>query len=147
LFQLHLQLIRRLLALLALACMLVPAAVNAQVAGAPFTCDVVFYQMRNVGNNSLPVKFAAVNATVTPTAVYTTVQGTPINSLGYNPVDNYMYGIRATAVAGQGPLLLCRAGWGQHLALSHFPGRLHSAVGQSDSGQPVHHHGGRDELW
>ncbi|CAN5624732.1 hypothetical protein BH11PSE7_BH11PSE7_36420 [soil metagenome] len=85
--------------------MLLPAALNAQIAGAPFTCDVVFYQMRNVGNTSLPVKFAAVNATVTPTAVYTTIQGTALNSIGYNPVDNYMYGIRINPVAGQGPLL------------------------------------------
>jgi uncharacterized repeat protein (TIGR01451 family) len=128
LFQLHLQLIRRLLALLALACMLVPAAVNAQVAGAPFTCDVVFYQMRNVGNNSLPVKFAAVNATVTPTAVYTTVQGTPINSLGYNPVDNYMYGIRATAVAGQGPQLYRIGQLGYELVGIIQPSALMSAT-------------------
>ena len=95
----------RLLGLLALACLLLPAVTHAQTAGAPFTCDVVFYQMRNIGNNSLPVKFAAVNATVTPTAVYTTVQGTGLNSLGYNPVDNYMYAIRINPVAGQGPQL------------------------------------------
>ncbi len=79
----------------ALACLLVPALAQAQIAGSPFTCDVVFYQMRNLGANSLPIKFAAVNATVTPTAVYTAVRGTLINSIGYNPVDNYIYGIRA----------------------------------------------------
>jgi len=76
--------------------MLLPALVQAQ--GAPFTCDVVFYQMRNLGspNRSLPIKFAAVNASVTPTAVYTATQTTQINAIGYNPVDNYMYGIGAT---------------------------------------------------
>ncbi len=75
--------------------MLVPALAQAQTSGPPFTCDVVFYQMRNVGSNSLPIKFTAVNATVTPTAVYTAVRGTNVNSIGYNPVDNYIYGLRA----------------------------------------------------
>jgi hypothetical protein len=69
-------------------------------AGAPFTCDVVFYQMRNNGTQSLLVKFASVSSTVTPTAATPAINPTiAINSIGYNPVDNYIYGIRAqTAV-------------------------------------------------
>lgn len=83
------------------ACLLAGSSAWAQIAGAPFTCDVVFYQMRNIGAQSLPIKFQAVSDTVTPTAVYTTIQGTPINSIGYNPVDNYIYGLRAAAVQPQ----------------------------------------------
>jgi uncharacterized repeat protein (TIGR01451 family) len=82
--------------LLRLTWFLLPACALAQTAGAPFTCDVVFYQVRNTAPNSLVVKFASVNSTVTPTAVYTTVKGTQLNALGYNPVDNYMYGLIGT---------------------------------------------------
>lgn len=64
---------------------------------------MVFYQMRNLNtpNRSLPIKFAAVNATVTPTAVYTATQTTQINAIGYNPVDNYIYGLAAATGAPQ----------------------------------------------
>lgn len=74
-----------------------PTKAHAQ-AGPPFTCDVVFYQMRNqgTGTGSLLIKFASVSSTVTPTAATPAVNTTiEINALGYNPVDNYMYGIRA----------------------------------------------------
>jgi uncharacterized repeat protein (TIGR01451 family) len=67
-------------------------------AGAPFTCDVVFYQMRNqqTGTGSLLIKFAAVSSSVTPTAATPAVNTSiEINAIGYNPVDNYIYGIRA----------------------------------------------------
>ena len=76
---------------------LMPKNAAAQ-AGAPFTCDVVFYQMRNLntGTGSLLIKFSAVSNSVTPTAATPAVNNTiEINSIGYNPVDNYIYGIRA----------------------------------------------------
>lgn len=77
-----------------MAClMLLPKIAFAQ-AGAPFTCDVVFYQMRNNGANSLLVKFASVSSTVTPTAALPAIQAININAIGYNPVDNYIYGLR-----------------------------------------------------
>lgn len=65
--------------------------------GAPFTCDVVFYQLRsnNGGNNSILVKFAAVSSTVTPTAAISTAFNPTLNAIGYNPVDNYIYAISA----------------------------------------------------
>ena len=62
--------------------------------GGPFNCDVVFYQVRTSGTESLLLKFASVSATVTPTAVFTPgIQTGSLNALGYNPVDNYMYGL------------------------------------------------------
>lgn len=73
---------------------LLPAAM-AQVAGAPFTCDVVFYQVRNAGGQSQVVRFASINSTVTPTGVYSALQNVQLNSIGYNPVDNYVYGIQS----------------------------------------------------
>jgi uncharacterized repeat protein (TIGR01451 family) len=82
---------------LALLWLMLPQQVLAQ-AGAPFTCDVVFYQMRNqnTGTGSLLIKFAAVSNSVTPTAATPAVNTTiEINAIGYNPVDNYIYGIRA----------------------------------------------------
>ncbi len=79
---------------------------SAQVAGSPFTCDVVFYQMRNKGATSQIVKFVSVSASVTPTAVYAATQSLAINALGYNPVDNYMYGIQVAT----GPPTLVRIG-------------------------------------
>ncbi len=86
---------RRLAMLLVWVCMVLMAS-PVQAQGSPFTCDVVFYQMRNVGANSLLVKFQAVSTTVTPTAVYSAAIGTNINAIGYNPVDNYIYGIGTT---------------------------------------------------
>jgi uncharacterized repeat protein (TIGR01451 family) len=83
---------RRLVMWLVWACMVLLAS-PVQAQGSPFTCDVVFYQMRNSGANSLVVKFQSVSATVTPTAVYAAPIATNINSIGYNPVDNYIYGL------------------------------------------------------
>jgi uncharacterized repeat protein (TIGR01451 family) len=64
--------------------------------GAPFTCDVVFYQLRsdNANNNTIFVKFAAVSSSVTPTAALPTTVAPTLNALGYNPVDNYLYAIQ-----------------------------------------------------
>ncbi|MDB5964467.1 MAG: hypothetical protein JWQ72_967 [Polaromonas sp.] len=64
--------------------------------GGPFNCDVVFYQVRDISPNSLLLKFASVSSTVTPTSVYSASQPTMLNSLGYNPVDNYMYALRSS---------------------------------------------------
>lgn len=66
--------------------------------GSPFNCDVVFYQVRNA-SGSILLRFPSVSATVTPTAVYSSTQTVLLNAVGYNPVDNYMYGIQA--VTGQ----------------------------------------------
>lgn len=90
-----------LLALAAIVSGFSPAA-HAEPPGPPFNCDVVFYQMRNTGGNSQLVKFASVGATITPTAVFTAVKGTTLNSIGYNPVDNFIYGIISS---GTTPLL------------------------------------------
>jgi uncharacterized repeat protein (TIGR01451 family) len=81
---------------------LLPQMAQAQ-AGPPFTCDVVFYQMRNLaaGDASLLIKFAAVSPTVTPTSVFTTTKTEEINAIGYNPVDNYIYGIRSNGTTAQ----------------------------------------------
>jgi uncharacterized repeat protein (TIGR01451 family) len=51
---------------------------------------------QNTGTGSLLIKFAAVSSSVTPTAATPAVNTTiEINAIGYNPVDNYIYGIRA----------------------------------------------------
>lgn len=71
----------------------------AQAQGAPFNCDVVFYQMRNAGGQSQLVKFSSVGPTVTPTGVYGALQPTTLNAIGYNPVDNYIYGLSSAAGA------------------------------------------------
>ena len=91
--------------LVACACLFGAAGEAMAQALVPFTCDVVFYQIRNknagaANAQSLIVKFAAVNPTVTPTAVYTATQSVTINAIGYNPVDNFMYGILFTGTAG-----------------------------------------------
>jgi uncharacterized repeat protein (TIGR01451 family) len=70
--------------------------------GAPFTCDVVFYQIRNTGTESQVFGYAAINNTTTPVAVYGAAQNVRLNALGYNPVDNYMYGL---LVNGTNPTL------------------------------------------
>ncbi len=73
---------------------MMPTPATAQ--GAPFTCDVVFYQLRsdNGNNNTIFVKFAAVSSSVTPTAALPTAVTPTLNALGYNPVDNYLYAIQ-----------------------------------------------------
>ena len=70
--------------------------------GLSFNCDVVFYQVRDhsaaggFGASSAIFKFGKVDSTVTPTALYGSVTQTiQLNGLGYNPVDNYMYGLLA----------------------------------------------------
>lgn len=75
--------------------MLLPSQAQAQ--GAPFTCDVVFYQLRSQNGtpgNTIFVKFAAVSGSVTPAAVFPTSFTPTLNALGYNPVDNYLYAIQ-----------------------------------------------------
>ncbi len=73
---------------------MMPTPATAQ--GAPFTCDVVFYQLRsdNGNNNTIFVKFAAVSSAITPTAALPTAVAPTLNALGYNPVDNYLYAIQ-----------------------------------------------------
>lgn len=79
---------------IALAATLVAPWGAAMGQGSPFNCDVVFYQVRNASGSVL-LRFPSVSATVTPTSVYTATQTVLLNSVGYNPVDNYMYGIQA----------------------------------------------------
>lgn len=93
-----------LLSAWATLCVLLVAGVLAAPAFAqtngPFNCDVVFYQVRNHGGtpstDSQLFKFAKVDATVTPQAVYTTTKTIRLNALGYNPTDNFMYAIDST---------------------------------------------------
>lgn len=76
------------------------AAPQAAAQGSPFNCDVVFYQVKNKTGVSQIVKFTSISATATPTAVYAANQGTLINSMGYNAVDNYLYGLNAVGNVG-----------------------------------------------
>lgn len=76
-----------------------PAVSQAQ--GAPFTCEVVFYQVRNP-NSSLTTQsqifsYSSISDFVAPNPVYGTPPVGRLNSLGYNPVDNYMYALFASA--------------------------------------------------
>ena len=71
------------------------ATPQAMAQGSPFNCDVVFYQVKSKAGASQVVKFASVSSTVTPTGVYAGTQTTVMNSMGYNAVDNYLYGISA----------------------------------------------------
>jgi uncharacterized repeat protein (TIGR01451 family) len=69
--------------------------------GSPFTCDVVFYQVRNP-NSSLTTQsqifgYLNINSSTTPSPVYGTPPVGRLNALGYNPVDNYMYALEAGA--------------------------------------------------
>jgi uncharacterized repeat protein (TIGR01451 family) len=70
---------------------------HAQTAGAPFTCDVVFYQIRNDSSGTTASNvfgFPVINNTVTPINVYSSDRtNVELNAIGYNPVDNYMYGL------------------------------------------------------
>ncbi len=69
----------------------------AQIAGAPFTCDVVFYQVRNPSTNFQIFGYPTINSGVTPTAIYPADKALQLNALGYNPADNYMYALRVGA--------------------------------------------------
>jgi hypothetical protein len=79
-----------------------PKSSHAQ--GAPFTCDVVFYQVRNPAapNDTVSQIFGYlnINSSTSPNPVYVTPPTGRLNSLGYNPVDNYMYAIDSSGVAG-----------------------------------------------
>lgn len=66
---------------------------QASAQGLNFNCDVVFYQVKNTTTVSQIVKFSSVGSTVTPTGVYATTRTPQMNSIGYNAVDNFMYGI------------------------------------------------------
>jgi uncharacterized repeat protein (TIGR01451 family) len=70
----------------------------AQVAGSPFTCDVVFYQVRNPGSSFQIFGYPSINSSLTPTAIYSADKtGLQLNALAYNPVDNYMYALQVGA--------------------------------------------------
>jgi uncharacterized repeat protein (TIGR01451 family) len=82
--------------------------------GAPFTCDVVFYQVRNP-NSALTTQsqifsYSTINGSTSPNAVYGTPPVGRLNALGYNPVDNYMYAIDSSGAAN--PPQLYRIGQG-----------------------------------
>ena len=64
-------------------------------AGAPFTCDAIFYQTRGNGTNTLLLKFATIGGA--PVSVYPALLGTSLNGLGYNSADNFMYAIQTGA--------------------------------------------------
>jgi uncharacterized repeat protein (TIGR01451 family) len=70
----------------------------AQVVGSPFTCDVVFYQVRNPGTAHQIFGYPTINSGLAPTAIYAADKtNLNLNALAYNPVDNYMYGLGVTA--------------------------------------------------
>ncbi len=72
--------------------------------GSAFTCDVVFFQIRNKATpESMLFRFSSVSGTVTPTAVWTNTATVNVGGIGYNPIDNFIYGIRDSAV---GPRLM-----------------------------------------
>jgi hypothetical protein len=67
----------------------------AQIVGSPFTCDVVFYQVRNPGTTHQIFGYPTINSGLAPTAIYAADKaGLNLNALAYNPVDNYMYAIQ-----------------------------------------------------
>jgi uncharacterized repeat protein (TIGR01451 family) len=67
----------------------------AQIVGSPFTCDVVFYQVRNPGTAHQIFGYPTINSGLAPTAIYAADKaGLNLNALAYNPVDNYMYAIQ-----------------------------------------------------
>jgi Domain of unknown function DUF11 len=71
------------------------AVPHAAAQGLNFNCDVVFYQVKNTTTVSQIVKFASVSGTITPTGVYAATKTPQMNSIGYNAVDNFIYGISA----------------------------------------------------
>ncbi|NJS36126.1 MAG: DUF11 domain-containing protein [Brachymonas sp.] len=76
----------------------------AKAQGSPFTCDVVFYQVRNP-NSSLTTQsqifsYLSISNSVSPTPVYGTPPVGRLNALGYNPVDNYMYALSSGGNVG-----------------------------------------------
>ena len=79
------------LLLLAMAGVFQQQAAFAQ-AGASFTCDSIFYQVRSNGTNTLLLKFATIGGT--PASVYPALLGVSLNALGYNSADNFMYAIQ-----------------------------------------------------
>jgi uncharacterized repeat protein (TIGR01451 family) len=103
-------LIRRLFAHMAsvLATLLALSALMPTLAlaqGAPFTCDVVFYQIRNPNtagftNVSQIFSYLTISGSVAPNPVYATPPTGRLNALGYNPVDNYMYALNAAGGVG-----------------------------------------------
>ncbi len=102
-----------MLALLALLAML-PSQAHAQ--GSPFTCDVVFYQIRNPGTSGFTgvsqiFSYSTISGSVAPNPVFATPQGRRLNALGYNPVDNYMYALDASGTVA-GAARLVRIGQG-----------------------------------
>jgi uncharacterized repeat protein (TIGR01451 family) len=88
----------------------------AQAQGAPFTCDVVFYQVRNPNTTGFTTQsqlfsYLNINNTTAPNAVFGTPPVGRLNALGYNPVDNYMYALDASGGVG-GVARLVRIGQG-----------------------------------
>ncbi|MBS7807804.1 DUF11 domain-containing protein [Variovorax sp. PCZ-1] len=93
---------RGLLLSLALLGLQWAAISQAHAQGSPFTCDVVFYQIRNPNNAGFTTvsqifSYAAINSSTAPTPEYATPPTGRLNALGYNPVDNYMYALDAGA--------------------------------------------------
>jgi uncharacterized repeat protein (TIGR01451 family) len=123
--------------LLLLALLPQPAAAQA---GAPFTCDVVFYQMRNqnTGTGSLLIKFAAVSSSVTPTAATPAINTTiEINAIGYNPVDNYIYGIHSNGAASATNPLLYRIGQSGYEAVGTINTSVPGGIAIADNFVPT----------
>lgn len=97
------QLINACVGVMLLFLALLPQQAVAQ--GAPFTCDVVFYQIRNP-NSALTTQsqlfsYVTINGTVSPNPIYATPPVGRLNALGYNPVDNYMYALNAAGGSAQ----------------------------------------------
>jgi uncharacterized repeat protein (TIGR01451 family) len=89
---------------------------HAQAQGAPFTCDVVFYQVRNPNNAGFTTEsqlfgYLNINSSTAPNPVFGTPPIGRLNALGYNPVDNYMYALDASGGVG-GVARLVRIGQG-----------------------------------
>jgi uncharacterized repeat protein (TIGR01451 family) len=89
---------------------------QAQAQGSPFTCDVVFYQVRNPNTSGFTTQsqifsYLNINNATSPNPVFGTPPTGRLNALGYNPVDNYMYALDATGGVG-GAARLVRIGQG-----------------------------------
>jgi uncharacterized repeat protein (TIGR01451 family) len=75
---------------LAMAQVAVPAT-----AGSPFFCDARFYQIRTDSTNTYLVRYPSLTAGATPDNPYpgSNFIGVALNSLGFNPRDNYLYAL------------------------------------------------------
>ncbi|MEI6329102.1 MAG: hypothetical protein WCP16_07710 [Pseudanabaena sp. ELA645] len=59
----------------------------------PFVCDGRFYQIRATGSNSTLYLINRFNSPYSDITLSSTLNGTVLNGMGYNPLDNYMYAL------------------------------------------------------